>query len=458
MKPWSWLLAAGVLLGLVQQQLLLRRPPRLVQVQPALSSSGPGALDLRFSRPMDQASLRNRSALVPSLPHSWLGAGQSLRLLLASGGQLKTPIALQVAGLDQRQVAMVPQRWLWDPRPRLVAVVSLPAGEQVQLQDHDGRWQALSPIWPSVPGFEVLADGSGVVLAAADRQGRQQVWRIPLRQRNLVTAPQGLRKPLVGPAQRLSHHPLLFAYFSSNQQGDLLIQSSSVASGHSQTQLWDFSDRSTALRIETSGPIRLVPQGGAMVVPHPEGLRLMGLPGQPQRRQMLPGNRDLSAFCPTGGRALLVHYRPDNTRSLELVEPGQPPRILWQGTEGVAASACASSGKRVWLLLIDGVGQPRLQILAINQVGQVLQRKQLTGWELEPGTSLEFDPSRNQLLVALRPLGLPEPGFRPGSGSGSGAALGRLAAWPALIDAASLKLRLLSKPIRQAHWLPANQL
>ena len=76
------------------------------------------------------------------------------------------------------------------------------------------------------------------------------------------------------------------------------------------------------LQVESSGAIQLVPQGGAMVVPHPEGLILMRLPGQPQRRQMLPGNRDLSSFCASGGRALMVRRRPDFSRSLELVEPG----------------------------------------------------------------------------------------------------------------------------------------
>jgi hypothetical protein len=179
-------------------------------------------------------------------------------------------------------------------------------------------------------------------LAAADRQGRVQVWRVPLQQRNLAEPFQGLAEPRRGQPERLSSQPLLFAHLSSNQQGELLIQSSSVASGQAQIQLRDASDRSRPLRLDTSGPIRLVPQGGAMVVPHLEGLILMGLPGQSQNRQMLPGNRDLSAFCPSGGRALLVHYRPDFTRSLELVEPGQPPRTLWQGREGVAASACAT--------------------------------------------------------------------------------------------------------------------
>jgi hypothetical protein len=108
----------------------------------------------------------------------------------------------------------------------------------------------------------------------------------------------------------------------------------------------------------------------------------------------------------------------------------------------------------VWLLLVDGVGQPRLQLLAINHDGQILQRKQLKGWEFEPGTSLEFDPSRNQLLLALRPLGASTPGR--GSRPEARPESGRLAAVPALIDGTHLSLKLLVKPIRQAHWLPAK--
>ena len=91
MKPWPWLLAAAGLLGLVQQQILLRRPPRLVRVQPALASSGPGALDLRFSRPMQRTSLRDQSRLQPALAHQWLGEANPLRLLLAGGQRLTQP-------------------------------------------------------------------------------------------------------------------------------------------------------------------------------------------------------------------------------------------------------------------------------------------------------------------------------------------------------------------------------
>ena len=82
--PRSLLFALGglTLLALMQQQVLLRRPPRLreLAIQPLRSSAA--ALDLRFSRPMHKASLQANSALTPSLSHRWFGAENAWRLLL----------------------------------------------------------------------------------------------------------------------------------------------------------------------------------------------------------------------------------------------------------------------------------------------------------------------------------------------------------------------------------------
>ena len=465
MKPLPLLMAAGLVLGLAQQQLLIRRPPRLVAIEPALASSGPGALDLRFSRPMELGSVGASSSLSPELAHGWLGEGSQWRLLLSPGARLDQPIELELGGRDRRQLAVAPQRWRWDPRPRMVAVVVVPGGEQLQLRHQDGSWQAISEVWPSIPHLQVLGDGSGLVMATADGKGRLQVWRLAIQQSNLAPANLGLKAPLVGAAQRLSQSHLLFAHMSSNRQGEFLLQSATELSGQAQTQIWNASGGRTELQVESSGAIQLVPQGGAMVVPHPEGLILMRLPGQPQRRQMLPGSRDLSSFCASGGRALLVRHRPDYSRSLELVEPGEAPRILWQGRQAVLGSACARGGERIWLLLMDGMGQPRLQLLALNRSGKILQQKQLNGWQLEPGTKMEFDASRNQLLLAVKAITVRRREIKPiGNARREIKAIsvepitseGRQEARPALIDANSLTLRVLDKPIRQVQWLPAH--
>ena len=45
----------------VQQQWLLRRPPRLVRLMPQQVQSGTAALDLQFSRPMHRARVSNAS-------------------------------------------------------------------------------------------------------------------------------------------------------------------------------------------------------------------------------------------------------------------------------------------------------------------------------------------------------------------------------------------------------------
>ena len=188
--------------------------------------------------------------------------------------------------------------------------------------------------------------------------------------------------------------------------------------------------------------MRLLPEGDAVVVPGPEGLSLQALPPRPPRLQTLPGNRDLSAFCPRSGRALLVRHWPDYRRSLELVEPGQAPRQLWIGSEALVASACAGGGERIWALLIDGTGQPELTLLALDRRGKLLRRQRLTGWELEPGTGLSFDPSGDRLLAALRRLGPIKQPPAP--------------AQAVLIDAHSLQLQPLQRQVRQVIWLPAG--
>ncbi|MCX5968393.1 MAG: hypothetical protein NTV57_12260 [Cyanobacteria bacterium] len=441
-------LALGLptLLVLIQQQALQRQPPHLQRLINAAASSGPAALQARFSRPMDRASLQSASALQPDLSHRWLGSSEALLLTLTAGQRLEQPLQLRLAGRDRRGLALQPRLWHWDPRPRVLAVVPVSGGEQLQLREHDGSWRSLSPIWPRIPVLEPLGDGSGVALASQDPLGAYHLFRIPLQQRNLVASPQHLGPVRAAAPQALDGRALMFAHLSSNRRGDLLVQSSSEGGGHegngSRARLWRSQGGSQALALSASGPMRLLPEGDAVVVPGPEGLSLQGLPPQPPRRQTLPGNRDLSAFCPRSGRALLLRHWPDYRRSLELVEPGQPPRQLWIGSEALVASACAGGGERIWALLIDGTGQPELTLLALDRRGQVLRRQRLSGWELEPGTGLSFDPSGDRLLAALRRLGPMERQPPP--------------AQAVLIDARSLQLQPLQRPVRQVIWLPAG--
>jgi hypothetical protein len=74
----------------------------------------------------------------------------------------------------------------------------------------------------------------------------------------------------------------------------------------------------------------------------------------------------------------------------------------------------------------------------------MLARRDLRGWELEPGTGLHWDPASGQLLAALRPqpTGASRTSLQP--------------AQPVLIDGGTLELRPLKRPVRQVHWLPAG--
>lgn len=437
----AWLaLAAGLALAGVQQQLLLRRPPRLLEMQSSTASSGPAALQLRFSRPMQRASLARSSQLAPSLARRWLGEGNPLRLLLDPGQRIRGPLSLAMAGQDARGLPLQPQRWRWDPRPFLLAVVPVPGGEQVQLQGRDGRWRPLSPVFPRIPSVVPLGDGSGLALLSGDGQNRQRLWLLPLQQRNLAPWQQGLAEPKAGALQPLSPKPLLFAHLSSNRRGDLLVQAGSAALEPGTTTLWPRHGQRQTLAQKASGPMQLLPEGGGVVVPELEGLTLHSLPGQPRRRQVLPGSRDLSSFCPVSGRALLVRHWPDYRRSLELVEPGQAPRQLWLGSEAVLASACDRGGERAWLVISDWAQGAQLQLLALDRRGAVLRRRSLAGWELEPGAPMALDATRQQLLLSLR--------SRQGSAHAE--------AQPVLIDASSLAIQPVHKPVRLALWLPAS--
>jgi len=434
-------------LGLAQQQLLLRQPPRLLALTPSAASSGPAGLELRFSRPMDRASVATASRIDPPVAARWLASGSGLKLSLNPGVRLNRPLQLDLAGRDRRGQPLPRSRWLWDPRPRIVAVVPVPGGDQVQVQQHNGRWQPLSPVWPRIVSLEVLGDGSGVAVVSQDRRragpAGQQIWMIPLLQRNLAREPQGLSAPQAAPPRALDGGGHLFVHLSSNRFGDLLIQSGGQDPGSARTLLWPRRGQGpTPLTLEASGPMRLLPQGGAAVVPLPEGLSLQDLPPRPARQQLLPGSRDLSSFCPRAGRALLVRHWPDFRRSVELVEPGLAPRQLWIGSQAVLASSCQGNGERFWIALLQGIQRPELTVLSLNRQGSILARRSLRDWELEPGTPLSFDATSNQLLLVLRRW------MQPSNGSGAAAPQAMV------MEATTLALRPLQKEARLAVWLP----
>lgn len=399
-----WALGGLALVALILQQTLVRQPPRLLRLSQAPASSGPAALRLRFSRPMDPASLA-ASRLDPPLAHRWLGEGDSFLLTLAPGQRPSGPLRLTLSGRDLAGVPLRPRRWLWDPRPRLVAVVPVAGGDQLWLRDHVGRWRPLVPkVWRQIVAVEVLGDGSALALVSRGEGGMQQVWRLPLRQRNLAPDGQGLAPVGAAAPEPLGREPILFAHISGNRRGDLLVQAGEPGANAVLTLFWPLRGSPRPLPLEAVGTASLLPEGGAVVVPRAEGLSLESLPPRPPQRQILPGSRDLLAFCPRSGRALLRRHWPDYRRSLEWLEPGQPPRELWRGDEALLAATCLGGGERLWVALLSGDRRPDLTLLSIDRQGRQPRRFPLPDWELEPGTQLHDDPTSDQLVAALRPL------------------------------------------------------
>ena len=448
MGPWIsnnrrvlWALATPTLLVLLQQQILLRQPPKIERLRLASASAGPAAVDVQFSRPMDLAKVAEASWLEPNLPHRWLGSGTQLQLNLDPGEKLRSPLLIGLGGEDRRQQRLMVQRWYWDPRPRILAVVVVAGGEQLQVRQPNGHWQPISPVWRDVPLLMPLGNGSAVVTASRNPDGLLQLWRIPLRQHNLQPWHPPGPPPLQALApEPLARQPVVFAHLSSNRHGDLLVQSGDLAPESARAILKAQQGGERELPWPTSGPMQLLPEGGAVLVPDSEGLHLEALPPHPPRRQSLPGSRDLSSFCPQAGRAVLLRHWPDFRRSLELVEPGLAPRQLWLGGDAVLASACSRGGDTVWALLLQSSRPPQLSLVSLNRQGQVLNRRRLDGWELEPGSGLHWDPTTGQLLMALRRMG----------GAKAPAAPTRVV----LVDTSTMALQVLRPSIRQALWLP----
>jgi len=394
MKKWLIPLGIGLGVAALLQQLLLNRPPRLVDLEPIPPGRSTAALRLRFSRPMDGGSLRKNLQLKPSSPYQLLGKGSSWTLLLYPKSAITGSFQLQIKGQDSRGVKLKSSSWQWDPRPTLVAARSVKGGDQIQ-RFHNNKWEPIAPLRGTIQALLPLGNGAGVASVTSSKPMASQVWVLLL---------AGDGKPFL--EKQLNKKPLIFAALSSDDKGDLLVQSSTSLEPGSKVELsrlknWQFQEPQQ-LAIEASGPIQLVPQGNQLVVPELAGLSLQTLPPLAPKQEMLPGSRDLSSFCPQTGRALLVRHWPDYRRSLELLEPGLPPKQLWLGTKALLATACAGGGERVWLLLLSGIRKPQLELIELNKQGKKVWRLPLTDKELDPGSKLHYDATRQVLLLLLR--------------------------------------------------------
>ena len=156
------------------------------------------------------------------------------------------------------------------------------------------------------------------------------------------------------------------------------------------------------LDVLASGPLQLLPAGGGLVVPAYNGLALQPLVDTGKPAQMLPGSRELGAFCAASGRAVLIRHWPDYRRSIELVIPGLAPKQLLLGDQAVLAVACHGGGKRIWAVLGRWQGDKgEHEIVLIDGDGAVLKRRSIAPWTLKSGTPMQFDPVSRQLLVTV---------------------------------------------------------
>ena len=402
-KRLTFLLIGAAGVALLQQQMLLRRPPRLLNLISQPLHSGSAGLDLQFSRPMDRASIAATSRVEPAMRHRWLGEGNALRLVVEGERAIEQPLLLHLAGSDLRNQKISPQSWWWDPRPWLVVNRLVADGEQLQLQRRDGTWQPLTPVWPAISQVVPLGNSRGIAVVSSDSRGQESIWLRPLKSAGLHQDKTLLSTPQLESLEPLASGPLLFGHVSSNLSGDLLVQKGGFRAGSQTTELVLNDGSRRSLRVKTAGPLQLIPAGGGMVVPDKEGLRIDSL-SEVRRSdpQILPGSRELGAFCSASGRAVLIRHWPDYRRSIELVIPGLAPRQLHLGDQAVLAVACNNAGTRIWAVLGRWSAQGRDQtIVLMDETGQIQHQTTLNPWMLQPGTKLLMDPVRKQLLMSV---------------------------------------------------------
>ncbi|AII49126.1 hypothetical protein KR52_08225 [Synechococcus sp. KORDI-52] len=424
---------------LAQQQLLLRQRPRLINLVPQQVQSGSAALDLQFSRPMDRLSVSEATRLKPAIPHQWLGEATPLRMVLDADAVLEGPIELFLAGEDQRELPLARQQWWWDPRPWLMATKPVEGGEQLQLQTRSEGWIPISRVWPAILSVVPLGNGEGIAMVVQNQNGTEQVWWEQLRPRSIASSQATLGAPTRRNTEPLLKREVLFAHLSSNLNGDLLVQSGGFRPGSHQVLLVQADGQRRTLDLKPSGPMQLLPAGGGVVMPTSNGLTLRALETSEQQPQILPGSRELGAFCGASGRAVLIRHWPDYRRSIELVVPGQAPKQLHLGDQAVLGVACDNRGERIWAVLgrwEQHSGQHELVLISAE--GELTQRKALAPWTLKAGGPVQWNPVTNQLLMTLTQ---PE----------------QADARAGLFDADSLQIiKVLSAPIGEAQWLPAG--
>ena len=433
------LLMVATLVLIAQQQLLQRRPPRLVEIKPEPIHSGSTALNVRFSRPMQRSSVATTSVLKPSLKHRWLGTDTPLRLIVDADRPIEAAVELTIAGTDQRGNALQPQRWWWDPRPWLLVSRVTDEGEQLQLLTREGEWQPLSPVWSQIQTIVPLGNGRGVAMVSSNGNREERIWWKRLMPHTIATDRRELTQPTALALEPLLESDVLFAHLSSNLIGDLLVQSGGLTPGSERFELIRSNGKRQQLDLLASGPMQLLPGGGGLLVPTYNGLTLRPLIDTDKPAQVLPGSREVGALCAASGRAVLIRHWPDYRRSIELVIPGLAPKQLWLGEQAVLAVSCNSSGDQIWAVLGSWQGEEgQHEIIQINGDGTVRDRMNMSPWTLKPGTPLQFDPISQRLLLTVTKTELDN---------------GR----PGLINATPLSWdRILPVAINEAHWLIAG--
>ena len=455
---------------MLQQAGLQRRPGRLLAVQPAVNTAA--VLELRYSRPVDLASLAESIQLMPEVPFRATADGAAVQLRLSQPYRASGPIQVSLGGQDQQGRPLHQVQVLWEPRPLLLGLVSGSNGQRLELSwpdaDADGPWQPITPWEQSISNVLPLRDGRGIVYAAAVDSLSQKNWFVAMEPSGVVSGdlpttwqPAAAPQPLPVPAT-------LYSHFSSSSRGHLLLQGVNSAALEEpalhppflklfqtnqarglrrwlrrRDQAWR---QTTPLEHQPGGPAVLLPSGDGLVFPNENGLVVVSLPPLKPQRHLMPGNRDLKTFCGQGQRAVVLEHQPDYTKTIELLRPGLAPEVMWTGEAAVLAVACDETAERLWLLTVDGIlgndGQPQQDVLLLEiQPGRgVVTALHLAEHSPSATPTLQYDPVTHRLLTVLE---------HPGKAQSEAL----LITLPAPGQQVPPHLTSMDQPMDMAHWL-----
>jgi hypothetical protein len=338
------------------------------------------AFVLHFSRPMDQASVKQNLKLDPDLPGriSWAGRRMVYTLDRPAPYGKKFTIQLQNAHdrfqSGDKPAPIQPFASQFQSRDRQFAYIGVDAEETGRLVLYNlsqGKKQILTPANLTVFNFEPYPHGDRILFSAAE-PGSQS----PMVEQKLYTVTTGIHiqppPDLLGeelfiastpaPAQKvtelLDNRDYQNLKFDLSDDGKTIVVQRASRKQLGQVEPWVLKvgepPRSLQLK-QLSGDFTLTPDGQSLLVTQGEGLAIVPLESGADPLDFLPKFGMVVGMSSDGTSAALVKFNSNYTKDLFLVSNQGVERKLLT-TEGTIFSAQFSADRKLLYCLLTERG------------------------------------------------------------------------------------------------------